>query len=424
VTTPSVGAFSEAASAVGDGATVVVVGASVAGVRVAQGLRRERFTGRIILIGDEGEDPYDKPPLSKQHLTGAFGDDRIRLLDPAAAAAEGIETRLGVAAAGLDVDGRRVLLADGTHVDYDACVVATGASARPSPWNAQAGVHLLRTRRDSDSLRDALLPEATLVVVGGGFIGAEVAASAASLGCMVTVVDPLETPAGRLLGDEVGGILAGVHDAHGVDTRFGMGVASIEEVAGGLDVRLADGTSLMAAAVVVGIGAVPNDSWMQGSGLTVSDGLVCDEYCRALDAPGVFAAGDVARWFHPDRLEATRVEHWTNAVEQAACVVHNLVNPHDMRSYRPVEYVWSDQYDWKIQIVGRPRVAEGHRLIGDTGVSRPRWAALYVGGTGSLVGAVTVNWPRASIECRRRVAAGEDFAGAVAAMEALASASR
>ncbi|MGZ4546077.1 MAG: NAD(P)/FAD-dependent oxidoreductase [Nocardioidaceae bacterium] len=401
---------------------VVIVGASVGGVRTAQALRSEGFEGRIVLVGEECRLPYDKPPLSKQFLAGSWGADRVALLTEAAADKARIELRLGVAAERLDVAGRQVVLADGQRLDYDAVVIATGASARPSPWAARSGVHVVRTLGDSESLQEDLRRGGHVVVVGGGFIGAEVAATARALGCEVTVVDPLAAPIGRVVGAEVGAHFADLHRRHGVDTRFGTGVESVEGEAGNLRVVLTDGTELAAATVVVGIGATPNDGWLADSGLLVDNGVVCDQFSGAVDAAGVHAVGDVARWFHPDHGEHVRVEHWTNAVDQAVCVAHNIAHPDDLHAYRPVEYVWSDQYDWKIQIVGRPHRATEHHLVGDPVADRPRFAALYRGGNGKLAAAVTVNWPKALVACRRLVTSAGDFADAVTQVDALAAA--
>jgi phthalate 3,4-dioxygenase ferredoxin reductase subunit len=399
----------------------VVVGSSVAGVRTAQALRSEGFEGRVVLVGAEPDLPYDKPPLSKQFLSGLWESERVALLARPEAAASGIELRLGAAAERLDPAGRRLALTDGSTLDYDVCVIATGAAARPSPWPTASGVHVVRTLGDSAALREDLRRGGPVVIVGGGFIGAEVAATARHLGCSVTIVDPLVVPMGRVLGPEVGALFADPHRRHGVTTCFGAGVESVTGESGDLRVELTDGSVLPAATVVVGIGAVPNDEWLASSGLLLDDGVVCDEFCRAVDAPDVFAAGDVARWRHPGRGEYVRVEHWTNAVDQAARVAHNIVHPHDMKPYAPVEYVWSDQYDWKIQIVGTPARATRHVLIGRLEGPSARGAALYGDDSGLLRAAVTVNWPRALVECRRLVAAGAGLDAATARIEQLAA---
>jgi phthalate 3,4-dioxygenase ferredoxin reductase component len=385
--------------------TVVVIGSSVGGVSTAQALRREGFEGRIVLVGEETATPYDKPPLTKQFLAGDWDADRVTLLRPEAAERSGIELRLGAAATRLDVAGRRVLLADGTQLAYDSLVVATGASARPSPWRAESGVHVVRTLQDSRALREALRSGGPVVVVGGGFIGSEVASTARMLGHEVTVVDPLPVPIGRVVGPEVGRYFTELHHRHGVETRFGVGVEEVDGAAGRLRIRLTDGAELAAATVVVGIGTVLNDGWLAGSGIPLDNGVLCDQFSRAIDAPDVHVVGDVARWFHPGHGEHMRVEHWTNAMEQAVCVAHNIAHPGDLRAYRPVEYVWSDQYDWKIQLVGRPTAGTRFLLLGELVGEEPRAAILYTDGTGRLCGAVTVNWPRALAQCRRLVTA-------------------
>lgn len=390
--------------------SVVIVGSSVGGVRTAQALRGEGFDGRVVLIGAERHLPYDKPPLSKEFLTGKSSESSILLLSEQAAAESGIELRLGIAATRLDVASHELHLADGDRLSYENLVIATGASARPSPWRPESGVHVLRSLEDSIELRDAFLRDGPVVVVGGGFIGAEVAGAALQLGREVTIVDPLPTPIARVVGAALGENLVELHRRHGVTCHLGTGVEEITGSAGDLRLQLTDGTELHAATVVVGIGAVPNDQWLEDSGLAIENGVLCDEYSRAVDAPGVFAVGDVARWFHPVRREHVRVEHWTNAVDQAACVAHNIAQPDDLRAYSPTEYVWSDQYDWKIQIVGRPTAGVEHELIGSLDGALARGAMLYTDPAGELCGAVTINWPKALVRCRRMVGASAEAA--------------
>lgn len=389
-----------------DSRTVVIVGSSVAGVRTARALRTEGFHGRIVLIGKEAELPYDKPPLSKQFLAGTWDEDRVRLLTVDDAEAGSIELRLGSAAQRLDVADRAVVLSDGALVHYDFLVVATGADARPSPWVAESGVHVVRTLDDSRRLaKDLASSTGPVVVVGGGFIGAEVAATAQALDRDVTIVDPLHVPMGRVIGQELGAMFTDLHHRHGVRTRFGEGVEAVNGTPGALRVTLTNSEVLPASTVVVGIGASPNDAWLRSSGLLIEDGVVCDEFCRAVDHTNVFAVGDVARWHHPRHREYVRVEHWTNASEQAACVAYNILHPDELRPYAPTEYVWSDQYDWKIQIAGRPGRADLQRLIGDLQGEKPRAAAIFSDSSGILRGAVSVNWPKAILMCRRMIGA-------------------
>ncbi|NMH99879.1 FAD-dependent oxidoreductase [Pseudonocardia acidicola] len=389
------------------GPTTLVVGSSIGGVRTAQALRAAGYAGEVVLIGEEQRLPYDKPPLSKAVLAGA--EAGIALLTDDAAREAGLRLLLGRRAERLDVAASELELDGGERLGFDDLVVATGASARPAPWGTGPGVHVLRTLDDACAVREDLLAGGHLVVVGGGFVGAEVAATARTLGLQVSMVDPVEVPMSRLLGIEVGRIITGLHERHGVATYFGAGVADIAGERGALRVTLTDGRVIEASTVVVGIGATPNDGWLASSGLLVEDGLVCDEHCRALDEPRVHAVGDVARWWHPRHGARVRVEHWTNAVEQAALVAHNIVHPDDLRAYAPVEYVWSDQYDWKIQIAGRTGTAH-HEIIGDP-TTDPRFAVLYTdAGDSALSGLVTVNWPRALVAGRKALAAGAGLA--------------
>ncbi len=404
--------------------TVAIVGSSIAGVRTAQALRAAGHDGPIVLAGAEAELPYDKPPLSKQFLAGDWDAERVGLLTAEQARAAGIELRLGAAAVQLDLGARRIAFADGGQLGYDALVIATGAAARPSPWSAASGVHVLRTLADSRALRAALADDGPLVVIGGGFIGAEVAGTAHAAGRPVTVVDPLPAPIERVLGAQMGAICSQIHDRHGVPARFGVGVRGVRGRAGNLQVELTDGAIVTAATVVVGIGAVPNVDWLRSSGLRIDDGVVCDGQCRALDRADVYAVGDVARWWHAGHGEHVRVEHWTNACEQAACVAHNIVTPEAPRSYRPTEYVWSDQYDWKIQIAGRPTRAVAHELVGDPGATVPRFAAVYRDEDGRVAAAAAVNWPRALVVCRRLIGQRAHFGAALASVAELAGTAR
>lgn len=397
---------------------VVIVGTSIGGVRTAQALRSEGYDGDILLIGQETDLPYDKPPLSKALLAGTSDVEAITLLTREQAQADHIELLLGHRALRVDVASRLVELENHEPVRFDHLVVATGARARPSPWGNVPGVHVLRTLQDARGVRADLLTGGSVVVVGGGFIGAEVASTARLLGLEVTLVDPLQVPMSRVLNPDIGRWFVDLHRRHGVRSLFGVGVEAIKGDRGDLSLELTDGTLLTAATVVVGIGAQPNDEWLASSGLIVDDGLVCDQYCRARDAANIYAVGDVARWFHPGRGADMRIEHWTNAVDQAVCVAHNISHPDDLRSYAPVEYVWSDQHDWKIQVVGRAGGIAKHVLIGDPAQDN-RFVALYTEDGTRLSGAAIVNWPRALIQCRRAVRAGGHLAEVKGTIEAL-----
>ncbi|MFF5991297.1 NAD(P)/FAD-dependent oxidoreductase [Prauserella flavalba] len=381
----------------------VIVGTSIGGVRTAQGLRAAGYDGEVLLVGEETALPYDKPPLSKGLLAGTSSIEDLTLLTERAAREAGIRLLLGRAATGLDIGTNTVTLADGERLRYDDVVIATGARARPSPWGEPRGVHVVRTLGDAERLAVDLRRGGPLVVVGAGFIGAEVAATARGLGAAdVTMVDPAPVPLSRVLDPEVARWFAGLHAGHGVTTRFGVGVEGIDRARDGLVVRLADGARLPAATVVVGIGAVPQDGWLRSSGLRIDDGVVCDRYSRAVGTEHVHAVGDVARWPHPRAGELVRAEHWTNAVEQAACVAHNITRPRQPRAHAPVEYVWSDQYDHTIQLTGRTGGRLGHLTVPGPDPDRS-FAVLYADAEGTFTGAVTVNWPRALVACRQAV---------------------
>jgi NADPH-dependent 2,4-dienoyl-CoA reductase/sulfur reductase-like enzyme len=330
---------------------VLVVGASAAGLAAAETLRREGYDGEITLLGDEPHPPYDRPPLSKQILAGQWEAERLALRAAEHLAQLRLDLRLGAEATGLDLAAREVRLADGTAAGYDALVIATGVRPRRLPGE---GAHVLRTLGDALALRENLGPGTRLVVVGAGFLGAEAAAVARGLGAEVTMLEPAPVPLAHAVGAEVGTVLAQAHLDHGVDLRTGVGVASTAR--GG--VLLASGESVPADVVLVAIGAQPNTEWLEGSGLTIDNGVVCDEYCAA--APGVYAAGDVARWHNPLFDTAMRIEHRTNAAEQGMAAARNLLQPDAAKPFAPVPYFWSDQYDMKIQAFGYLR---GHEEI-------------------------------------------------------------
>jgi phthalate 3,4-dioxygenase ferredoxin reductase subunit len=397
---------------------VVIVGSSVAGVRAARALRAEGYQGRVTLVGEERGLPCDRPPLSKQVLTGAWAPERAGLLTAQAAQDDGIELRLGAPALALDADVRRVLLADGDLLPYDDLVIATGAVPRPSPWQPGSGVYQLRALADSLALKERFAAGGAVVMIGGGFIGAETAAAARAAGCAVTIVDPVPVPMARATGPVVGELLAGLHGRHGVAARFGVGVEAVTGQAGDLTVTLTDGTALRAGTVVVGIGAVPNDAWLGGSGLVVADGVVCDTSLAAAGAERVFAAGDVARWPHPELAAPVRSEHWTNAADQARCVAHNIAHPDAPEAYRPSGYVWSDQYDWKVQVAGHRASAATEWVIGTPEGDRPQVMVVHADADGRLCAVVCLNWPRAFVRCRRLL---DERASAAQARDLLAA---
>jgi NADPH-dependent 2,4-dienoyl-CoA reductase/sulfur reductase-like enzyme len=391
--------------------SVVVVGASLAGLRAVQALRRAGFAGRIVAIGEEAEPPYDRPPLSKEVLAGKWDAERARLLRPEDEALD-VEWRLGRRAEALDLAARRVVLAGGESVPFDGLVIATGAVAKRLPGAPLAGLHVLRTLADCLALRAALDASPRVVVIGAGFIGLEVAATCRGRGLPVTVVESLAAPLERGLGARHGSHVGDVHRDHRVDLRLGARLARIAGSERVEAVELADGTRIPADVVVVGIGAAPATAWLEGSGLELSDGVVCDARCRATRAPFVVAAGDVARWPHPLFETSMRIEHWTNATEQADHAVDSLLaGEAGGEPFAPVPFVWSDQYDRKIQIAGRLEGADETRLV-DGSLEERRFVALF-GSKGRVVGVVGVNRPRLVMKARGLIRDRAPFAEAV-----------
>lgn len=345
---------------------VVVIGASLAGLRAVEKAREVGFTGRITLVGDEPHLPYDRPPLSKEYLDASELTTAHQL--PAAAdLAEGldVDVRIGTRATGLSLDDHVLTLSDG-NIGYDALLIATGLRARMLPEAAHlAGIHSLRTLDDAAKIRAALDAGARTVVVGAGFIGAEVAAAARKRGLTPTVLEALPTPLVRSVGETAGAALAGLHHRYGADLRCGVHVKELVGESTVEAVRLSDGSLVVADLVVVGIGAEPATAWLSSSGLTLDGGVVCDETLRA--GPDVWAAGDVARWTNPLFGRAMRLEHWTNAGDQAAHAMVNLLAPAEATPYAHVPYFWSDWYGQRIQFAGLP--------TGEPAVVTGRWDA-------------------------------------------------
>jgi 3-phenylpropionate/trans-cinnamate dioxygenase ferredoxin reductase subunit len=371
---------------------IAVVGASAAGLTAAQTLRREGYTGPLTVIGDEPHMPYDRPPLSKQVLSGVWEPSKVAL----PSTVDDVDWTLGVRAVGLDVGGRRLALSTGDSLDYDKLVIATGVSPRRLP-SSLAGVHTLRTLDDALAFKEELAAARSVVIVGAGFMGSEVAAVASSLGADVTVVDPLAAPMIRQFGPWLGDLVAKLHADHGVRMRLGVGVSGLVGSGRVSAVELADGTSLPADVVLVAIGSVPNTDWLAGSGLSLTDGVDCDSLCRA--APNVVACGDVASWTHPVHGMRVRVEHRMNATEQGMAAARTLLGKGS--PYSPIPYFWTDQYDVKIQAYGTfPVDAVPSVAAGDVGTGR--FTAVYVA-DGRVTGVVGWNLPRETRQLRARI---------------------
>ena len=402
---------------------VVVVGASLAGLRACESLRQEGFTGRITLVSDETELPYDRPPLSKKLLAGEWEVERIRLRKAEEFQSLDLDLRLGVRATALDTGASVLTLADGATVHYDGLIIATGASPRRLPDQPVLdGIVELRTLADSVDLRDRLAGgTARVTVIGAGFIGLEVAATARTLGCAVTVLEGAPSPLIRGLGVAMGAAVASVHARHDVDLRCGVRIEAIEGSDGHVTgVRLADGSVVPSDVVVVGIGVAPNTAWLESSGLELRDGIVCDATLN-VGVPGVYAAGDCARW--PNGAfadhEEMRVEHWTNAAEQGAAAARNLLAMAaggEPEPFVSVPFFWSDQFESRIQFVGRAHGDDEVHVF--AGSLDGAFAALF-GHQGRLRGALGVSMPKMVMPFRVLLAAGATWEQALEKAAAL-----
>ncbi|MBU6215128.1 MAG: NAD(P)/FAD-dependent oxidoreductase [Acidobacteria bacterium] len=388
---------------------IVVVGASLAGLSAVDAVRSGGHDGDVVVLEAAAALPSDRPPLSKQVLAGT--------MEPAAAHQPlagrldelAVDLRLGVRVDRVDVAGLRLELSDGSSLSASGLVVATGASPRTLPGPPLAGVHVVRTLDDSLALRrDLDAGPDRVAVIGAGFIGAEVAATCRGLGLEVTLIEAAPAPMVRVLPEAVGAFVADLHRAHGVDVRLGVGVEGL--VADGDRVRgvaLADGTTVDASVVVVGIGVAPDVAWLEGSGVPVGNGVTCDETCLA--APGVVAAGDVAEWFNPHFGERMRVEQWEHAIEHGAAAGRRLLaGDGPGEPFGSVPWFWSDQYDRKLQLAGRPAATdEVHVLEGS--LEEQRFVAAFRRGE-RCTGVLGVNRPRHVVQARMRLTESLDWA--------------
>jgi len=382
-------------------ATIAVVGASLAGLSAARALRDQSFDGRIVVIGEEVHAPYDRPPLSKDFLAGTSSLEDIGLgtSDDEQLA---LEWRLGTTAVGLDRISRSVQLSDGSEVRADGIVLATGARARRLPGTeGLRGVHVLRSLDDAVSLREDLAAGGRLVVIGAGFIGAEVASTARTLGLEVTVVEALPVPLAGPLGAEMGAVCAELHGDHGTRLLTGTGVAGLVGTDRVEAVELVDGTSLPADVVVVGIGAIPNIEWLSRSGVALGNGVLTDAR-GATDIPGVVAVGDCAAAWSVSAERYVRVEHWTHALEQPATAVATLLG-REGAAPATVPYFWSDQYGARIQFAGSRREGDVARVV--EGSCADRSFLVVYERDGAPVAVLGMNQPRLFTRWRRQLRA-------------------
>ncbi|MET7657250.1 FAD-dependent oxidoreductase [Streptomyces sp. NPDC005486] len=382
--------------------TVAVVGASLAGLSAARSLRKRGYDGRLVVIGDEIHRPYDRPPLSKEFLAGTLGEADLSLeTDDEDLRAEWL---LGARATGLDRTERAVRLADGREVRTDGLVIATGAAARMLPGTeGLAGVHSLRTLDDARALRDELARGGRLVVIGGGFIGAEVASTARALGLDVTVVEVAPTPLAGPLGATMGSVVSALHADHGVRLLCGVGVKGLRGESRVDAVLLEDGRSIPADIVVVGVGARPCVEWLEGSGVELDNGVKCGADGRTSLA-GVVAVGDCANWYDPRAGAHRRVEHWTGARERPDAAVATLLAGGAVEPGVPrPPYFWSDQYGVRIQFAGHAAGADSVTV--EEGAADDRDVLAVYRRAGRPVAVLGMNQPRLFTRWRKQLSA-------------------
>jgi 3-phenylpropionate/trans-cinnamate dioxygenase ferredoxin reductase subunit len=377
---------------------IVIVGGGLAAARTAEQLRRSEYTGPITIVSDEDHLPYDRPPLSKEVLRSETDDVTLK---PAEFYEENdITVLLGKAARSVDTAAQTVTLSDGSAIAYDELVIATGLVPKriPSFPNLE-GIHVLRSFDESLALRQQAAAARHAVVVGAGFIGCEVAASLRGMGVDVVLVEPQPSPLASVLGEQIGSLVARLHRAEGVDVRCGVGVAEVRGAEKVQKVVLADGTELDADLVVVGIGSHPATGWLEGTGIEVDNGVVCDAAGRA-SAPHVWAIGDVASWRHILGHQV-RVEHWSNVADQARALVPAMLGQ-DAPAAVSVPYFWSDQYDVKIQCLGEPEATDTVHVVEDDG---RKFLAFYER-DGVVAGVVGGGMPGKVMKSRAKIAAG------------------
>ena len=380
---------------------IVIVGGGLAASRTAEQLRRAEYAGDIVIVSDEVHLPYDRPPLSKDVLhkdEHDFGD--VTLKPQEFYDENNITLRLGSAVTAVDPAARSVALADGSTVDYDELVIATGLVPRRIPsFPDLGGIHVLRSYDESQALRSEAGSARKAVVIGAGFIGCEVAASLRNLGVDVALVEPQPQPLASVLGEQIGALVSRLHRAEGVDVRTGVGVAEVRGDSRVQQVVLADGTELDADLVIVGIGSRPALDFLEGSGIAVDNGIVCDNVGRT-SAEHVWALGDVASWRDATGHQA-RVEHWSNVAEQARVLVPSMFGQ-DAPESVVVPYFWSDQYDVKIQCLGEPEADDVVHVVEDDG----RKFLAYYERDGVLVGVVGGGMPGKVMKARAKIASG------------------
>jgi len=355
--------------------TFVIVGASLAGAKAAETLRTEGFDGRVVLIGEETQRPYERPMLSKEYLRGDKPAAKLYVHDEDFYAEHDIELLTGTRVASVDPGAHEVTLQDGSRLPYSRLLLSTGAASRrlPLPGSDLPGVRYLREMGDSDALRAAITAARRVVVVGAGWIGSEVAASARQLGAEVAIVAPDAVPLERVLGPEVGGIYRDLHAEHGIDLHLSTQIEAIVGGAAAQGVRTTDGSVIEGDLVVVGVGASPRDELARDAGLTIENGIVVDEFLRT-SAPDVFAAGDVAATWNPMYNKRIRMEHWANALNQGQAAARNMLGQD--AAYTKLPYFYSDQYDLGMEYNGY--ASDWDRVVVRGDASRREFLAFWL----------------------------------------------
>jgi 3-phenylpropionate/trans-cinnamate dioxygenase ferredoxin reductase component len=370
--------------------TFVIVGGGLAGAKAAEALRDQGFDGRVVLVGAEVHLPYERPPLSKDYLAGRAERTSFEVHDENWYAEHDVELKLGVEAIGIDTKAHEVELSDGSQLSYTKLLLATGSSPRhlPIPGAEVDSVHYLRTVGDSERIRETIGDGVRLVVIGAGWIGLEVAATAKQAGATVTVVEVAELPLLRVLGPELAAVFRDLHQANGVELRFNIGSEEIQTADGAVTgVRLSDGTVLPADAVLVAIGAAPNTKLAEAAGLAVDNGVVVDASLRTSD-PDVFAVGDIAKAAHPLLGKHVRVEHWANALNQPAVAATAMLGGD--AQYDELPYFYTDQFDLGMEYLGLAEPGDYDRVVFRGDVAAREFIAFWLSGN-RIVAGMNVN---------------------------------
>ncbi len=369
----------------------VIVGGGLAGAKAAEALRDAGYDGQLALVGDEEHLPYERPPLSKDYLAGSAGVDDLRVHDEQWYADNSVDLRLGKAATGVDAAAKTVELVDGSRLEYDKLLLATGSSARqlPLPGASAHGVLTLRRIEDSDKIKEVLERQGSLAVIGGGWIGMEVAANARSKGCDVTVLEAADLPLSAVLGPELGRVFLDLHRDHGVEFQLGAKVAEItanDSVVTG--VRLHDGTWVEASAVLVGVGATPNLDLAESAGLDLDNGVLVDEALQSSN-PDIVVAGDIANQDHPVLGSRIRVEHWANALNQPAAAAATMLGKHS--PYTELPYFFTDQFDLGMEYVGHAAPGSYARVVTRGPLETREFIAFWLDDSDRVLAGMNVN---------------------------------